>query len=137
MLNALAEGIRQVRILADTQAPVTSLAAIGHNSPPEEFRLSNSEVQLALIEFSAAKATLQTREDDPNKLRGAMNMAKILGLSAASWSGVKLDLMVSEFSKEFGKTLGSKTAIVVAALSFSGALESIVQTITQFLSSLL
>jgi uncharacterized protein YjbI with pentapeptide repeats len=131
-LAAINEGIRQVNNLriSSEEAPHSGM---GHNRPPLEFQISEEEKIYTLVSFNEAKATIESGSMDADKIRSAVHFATQLARASLSWVGDHADTAVSEFSKEFGKTLGGKTALVLSATYFSGAMNAIVESLQRII----
>lgn len=136
-IDALTNGIQEIRQIPVSPTEAASAGGIGHNNPPEEFQLTAEELEKTVADFAEARDALNSHDHDPSRYHRAIASAKEVARKATIWSGQKVDLTVSEFAKEFGKTLGGKAALVVAALHITGALERIVNTLTRFIESLL
>ncbi|MES2548635.1 MAG: hypothetical protein V4630_02945, partial [Pseudomonadota bacterium] len=136
-IDALSSGIQALERVPIVHASQSEIAGMGHNNPPEEFHLKGEEVRTANLHFSEAKEALHLQEREPSKYLRAIETATALAKEATLWLGEKIDTSISEFSKEFGKTLGGKVALSLAALHFTGALERIVQTLSRFIESIM
>ena len=129
-LNAMAaldEGIRLISALPEPKNLDGNAPSIGHNCPPVEFELTAEEKEEAINCFSEARETLNAGENDPSKVKMAIAKAAALSSKALTWIGGHADTAVGEYAREFGKTLGGKTAAVISVAYFSGAMNEILE----------
>lgn len=136
-IDALTNGIQELQSLPVSTALPVDLVGIGHNNPPDDFKLSPLEISTAQTSFVQARDALFEKSKDTSRYLHAIETATDLARKASMWVAQKVDVAISEFAKEFGKTLGSKVALTVATLQFTGALERIVQALSRFIESIL
>lgn len=135
-VSAIDEGLRQlesVRIVSDSEA---GLPSFGHNQPPEEFQLTEEEKEETILVLKQARNTLLTGEKSSPKLLAALESASKASRLALTWIGGHIDTTIGEFSKAVGRSLGSKTAAIVTATYFSGAMDRIVEAVEKLLGSM-
>lgn len=104
---------------------------IGHNRPPPEFVLPTDEFEKAIDTLNAARNSLVSGEQDQSLLKAAIETASSIGKKATEWIARQADIAATEFSKEFGKTLGSKTGALIATTYLSGAMGKIVELLVK------
>lgn len=108
---------------------------IGHNNPPTEFQLSKSTADQARSALLQAQSELEEKGSDASRetLEHAIIVSKEIINQVGRYIGRQADMLISEFSKTFGATMGSKTALVSISLLLSGELTSLVSVLRAIL----
>lgn len=125
---------RAIYLIKSSAGDATAL--LGHNNPPDEFRIIDSHIEndVALLENQSEAIKAGTAEKAG--LESASDVLKKYSAMSARWVASQADIMATGFSRSFGETLGSKTALIVSALYFSDALNVAVQLMVRLSSSL-
>lgn|GEM_PF-2442511 len=132
-IDALDIAIRQIRMHQDKN---DRTSMIGHNNPPDEFTISDSDCAEDIKHLEETNDNISTRSVRPDMLKVSVQILSKYLTTSLRWIAYKADAFADEFVKKAGATLASKTMLVSAALYFSDAMTGAIQAIQKLLSSL-
>ncbi|WP_322891790.1 MULTISPECIES: pentapeptide repeat-containing protein [unclassified Yoonia] len=132
-LRAIDEGLRNLDNFSEVADYDRGRAQIGHNQPPLEFAIDPQYLQEVKKALEDARDTISSGEKDETKLKRAIEKVRFLARTAMDWIAWQANNFATEFAKEAGKTIGSKTAFIVMTAHFSGAMTEL----SNFLAALL
>ncbi|GAB5509630.1 MAG: hypothetical protein Rhims3KO_10310 [Hyphomicrobiales bacterium] len=106
---------------------------IGHNNPPTDFALAENESEETRHNLEVVRDEFQAAEPDSSRLKDAVKFLAFARKKILAWISRQTQIASDEFSKEFGKTLGGKTALIVAYVYFSGNIDKLLNLIQNFI----
>lgn len=106
---------------------------MGHNNPPDDSPLGSEDIKSLRRALFFIKANLEDKAKADQIAESNEHIVHI-GLRISRWIADKMEIVATEFAKEAGKTLASKTVFITAWLTIFGYLQHITQHVASFLS---
>jgi hypothetical protein len=129
LISELQSGLVALEQINRFEAGSDKPPAIGHNNPPENFVIAEQEYLEAKQALTDSIAALREQNYESSALKTAGEISSNLATKAASWVGSVINVTAQEFGKSLGQSLGSKTALWIATLQFSGIFSKISELI--------
>lgn len=130
---------RAISLVEQARADFGEVAAqrgIGHNNPPDEFRIISLDVSQDIDFLKAESDAIKQGTSSRARLLVAaeiLNKYAALGLRYVS---SRADLLVTGFVTRAGETLGSKSAMIAVALYFSDGMTIAVKALSKLINML-
>lgn len=105
---------------------------IGHNGPPEDLELLDSDFSSAREALEILKIELVSPAPDLSKLDKAQKSATVIVNKVLTWASSKFELFSDELAKGAGKSLSSPTGLLAIALVFTGEWSTLIDLMVKF-----
>ena len=129
LISELQSGLVALEQVNRLEAESDKPPAIGHNNPPENFVITEDEYLEAKQALTDSISALKEQNFESSALKTAGEISSNLATKAANWVGSVINVTAQEFGKSLGQSLGSKTALWIATLQFSGTFSKISELI--------
>lgn len=132
-LNKIAELEQQLSGLYEYNSNEIQHGGIGHNNPPEAVPIERTEITSVLEE---AREIAQNTSIEIEDIERAKTKLASISSTIFKWVAKNCDTAATEFSKEFGKTLGSKSFVIFTSLwlTFSGEIQTLGSLLQQLIN---
>lgn len=91
----------------DSEGPMHG--GIGHNNPPKVFPLKRNDISVVL---GSAREVAKVENTDKSSIEPVRSKIAVVSVTILKWIANKCEVAATEFSKQLGKTLASKSFIV-------------------------
>ncbi|MEM8695939.1 MAG: guanylate kinase [Pseudomonadota bacterium] len=107
---------------------LNSTPGIGHNEPPLDQAMTNSEISTLKQDISEIEENV-LRQNNWERLQAAAARLQLKALEIAEWAADKIDVFAGEFAKSLGQEAGKLRFWVGAWLIVSGKLSALIEII--------